>query len=299
MSKSRPSAPLGASLVVLSSLFYASYAIWIKLMDDFFGAFTQATLRHIITAGLFVGIAVIWRQFEKVHWRRDARWFGLSFLSAIFVAGPLYYAVLHAGVGISLAISYIGIVLGMFFFGWLFAKERFTKDKLVSCVLGIIGLLLVFSPSVETTGWLALLSALVSGIATALNLTTSKKMPYNATQTAVIAWTLGIAANIPLMFMFSESLPPSDWHIEWLYLCLFAVASVIASWSAIRGVKLIEAGAAGILGLMEIVFGVLFGVLFFDERPGVLVLLGVGTIIAAATIPYLKDYNAKRGTLEE
>ncbi|HSW99461.1 MAG TPA: hypothetical protein VLH38_00315 [Patescibacteria group bacterium] len=53
-----------------------------------------------------------------------------------------------------------------------------------------------------------------------------------------------------------------------------------------------------ILGLLEIVFGVLFGVLFFHEKPTAVALLGMVVIIAAAAIPYLKDYNAKEGALE-
>jgi len=61
--------------------------------------------------------------------------------------------------------------------------------------------------------------------------------------------------------------------------------------------SMIEAGAAGILGLLEIVFGVLFGVLFFHEHVSVLVMVGILTILAAAAIPYIKDYSDKKGTL--
>ena len=63
--------------------------------------------------------------------------------------------------------------------------------------------------------------------------------------------------------------------------------------------KLIDAGAAGILGLLEIVFGVIFGVLLFHEHLALLVIAGVMVIIVAAAIPYLRDYNSKRGTLEQ
>jgi drug/metabolite transporter (DMT)-like permease len=76
------------------------------------------------------------------------------------------------------------------------------------------------------------------------------------------------------------------------------VASLVASWTFIRGLKLIEAGAAGILGLLEVVFGVVFGVIFFHERPGVVVLIGILSIVAAAAIPYLQHYNVQKGTIE-
>ncbi|MDB5179299.1 MAG: phosphoribosyl-ATP pyrophosphohydrolase [Patescibacteria group bacterium] len=41
-------------------------------------------------------------------------------------------------------------------------------------------------------------------------------------------------ANIPMVFLLRESLPPVGWHAEWLY-----------SWTFIKGLKLIKAGAAG------------------------------------------------------
>jgi drug/metabolite transporter (DMT)-like permease len=63
-------------------------------------------------------------------------------------------------------------------------------------------------------------------------------------------------------------------------------------------VKLIDAGAAGILGLLEIVFGILFGAVLFGERPGPIVLIGAAVIIAAAAVPYIRDYNTQKGTLE-
>ena len=53
------------------------------------------------------------------------------------------------------------------------------------------------------------------------------------------------------------------------------------------------------MGLLEIVFGIAFGMLFFHERPGLLVFAGAACIILAAAVPYVKDYNAKKGILEE
>jgi hypothetical protein len=46
------------------------------------------------------------------------------------------------------------------------------------------------------------------------------------------------------------------------------------------------------------VFGVLFGLVFFSEHISLVALLGIVVVIMAAGIPYIKDYNAKRGTLD-
>lgn len=291
-------APLGASLVVVSSIFYASYGIWTKLMGDFFDGYTASGLRSILVVLMIVPLAVFYRKFEPLHIKQNWRIMSGMAIASLFTWGPLYYAILHAGVGISLAITYASIVISTFFFGWLFAGERFTRDKALSAGLGIIGLALIFSPSTGSLGWIALLAALVSGASSAANTVFAKKVPYNATQTTIVLWVASVVANLFMAFLFSDTHLVIGLRAEWLYLVFFAVASVIASWTLVRGVKLIDAGAAGVLGLLEIVFGVLFGVLFFHERPSLIALLGVAVVIAAAAIPYVKDYNPKRGTLE-
>lgn len=291
-------APIGASLIVLSSVFYATYGVWTVLMGNFFGSFTASVLRCVLVLGGLVVIAMMRRELQKINWRRDRKWLVIMVLSSIFVSAPLYYAVLEAGIGISLAIAYIGIVIGMFIFGWLFEGERFTKEKLVATMLGIFGIVLVFSPSIKLGGWLALAGALVAGLATAANMATTKKVPYNGSQSAILVWGSGVIANVPLVFLLGEQLPSIGWHVQWAYLLLFAVASLVASWTFIKGLKLIEAGAAGILGLLEVVFGVLFGVIFFHERPSLVVLIGIMSIVAAAAMPYLQHYNARKGTLD-
>ena len=169
----------------------------------------------------------------------------------------------------------------------------------MASVLGVLGIGLVFSPSIKVAGLLALSAALASGLATAANMVATKKVPYNGSQSAILVWGSGIVANTPMVFLLHEQLPATGWHIEWMYLILFVAASLIASWTFIQGLKLVEAGAAGILGLLEVVFGVVFGVVFFRERPNLVVLLGIVSIIAAAAIPYLQHYNARKGTLED
>lgn len=298
VSPKKSAAPLGAGLVVLSSIFYASYGVWTSLMGTFFGSFTASALRCVLVLGGLYAMALVRRELQKINWRRDYKWLLAMTVSSVLVSAPLYYAVLEAGIGITLAIAYIGIVIGMFIFGWLFEAERFTKDKLLATGLGIVGIALVFLPSFKTVGWFALAAALLAGLATALNMATTKKVPYNGTQSAILVWASGVIANIPMIFLLSESIPVFEWRVEWLYLLLFAAASLVASWTFIKGLKLIEAGAAGILGLLEVVFGVLFGVIFFHERPDIIVLLGIASIIAAAAIPYLQHYNAQKGTLE-
>jgi drug/metabolite transporter (DMT)-like permease len=291
--KTRAAASLGASLVVLSSFFYASYGIWTKLMGNFFGGYTASAWRSVLVVLMIAVVAVVARQFEAPRWRQTwPVWAGMLVASSL-VWGPLYFAILHAGIGLALAVNYACIVIGMFVCGRVLFGERFTRDKWLSAGLGIVGLALIFLPAGGAFGWVALSAAALSGLAVAVNGSLSKRLPYGATQSTLTLWLTSMVASAAMAWAFHEPAPVYDWRVEWLYLVLFAVASVGASWCFVKGLKLIEAGAAGVLGLLEIVFGVLFGMAFFHERPGAMELAGVAVVMVAAAIPYLKEIRAR------
>src|SRR5690349_9257504 len=126
LEKDKSQAPVGASLVVLSSFFYASYGIWTKLMGNFFQGYTASALRSVLVLLLLFPIAFGYRKLEPLRLKLNWPWILGLIVASLFTWGPLYYAILHAGVGISLALAYAMIVIGSFFFGWLFASEKFT-----------------------------------------------------------------------------------------------------------------------------------------------------------------------------
>lgn len=299
MPKRKLNAPLGATLVVLSSFFYASYGIWTTLMGDFFGGYTASAFRSIVVVIILIPIMSISRQWEPIRWKKNWKYLIGLVASSLFIWGPLYYAILHAGIGLALTVNYACIVLGVFFFGWLMVGERLTKDKIIAACLGLSGLALVFLPGTAGVPTLALAAAVLSGLGTSFGMVIAKKIPYNSGQTTTALWVTSVIANVFMALVLKEVPPSVGLNAEWLYLMLFAVVSVVATWSLVKGIKLIEAGAAGILGLLEIVFGVIFGVVFFQEEPSPLALLGVAIIIIASAIPYVKDFNLKRGTITD
>src|SRR6187402_1367955 len=99
-------APLGAGLVVASSLMYASYGVWVVLIGDSFGTFTQAVLRSGIVIVLLLPIALWRKELRRINWRRDAWWLVAQLIASLLIAAPFYYAVLKIGVGLGIGISY-------------------------------------------------------------------------------------------------------------------------------------------------------------------------------------------------
>lgn len=282
----------GSSLVVLSTLFYGSYGVWTRLMGSGFGAYSQAWIRCVLVIGILLPFAFFGKQkWQPIRWRSDAAWIGLLLLASLLISGPLYYAINKVGIGLAVLCMYSGTLVSMFFYGWLFSRERYSFNKFAATIIALVGLVLTCSPSFGTASLLPLLVALVSGLAIGLNVTVSQKIKYNSSQTAIIAWSTGVVVNLPVAFLLHEHIPSFHDGAAWIYLLLFAIASFASSWSVIHGVKLIEAGAAGILGLLEIVWSILFGVLFFHEHQHLAAYIGAACIIVAAAIPYLKEFK--------
>jgi drug/metabolite transporter (DMT)-like permease len=287
----RFTAPMGAGFVVLASLVYGSYGVWTKLMGDYFGIFTQAVFRAGIVVLFLMLLAIGRKQLSRLYWRRDALLIIFLLISDLLIPAPIYYAVNKVGVGLAMGIAYAGAVLGAFFFGWLLSRERYTQDKWLSTVFGIVGLWLVFSPNIQAFGLLAMVAALASGLGSGLNMVVNKKLRYSPVQTALLTWTTTVLANLPFIFILHEQIPTVNLTMHWLYLVLFSLASLTASWSLISGLKLIDAGTAGILGLLEIVFAIILGIVLFKEQLTFIVLSGMSCIIAAAAIPYITHYK--------
>lgn len=291
MQTKRSSASLGAILVVLSSITYASYGIWIKLDGTYFGDFTQGALRGLFVIAILIPLGIYLKRLSMIRLWRDRYAFIGLFIASMLISGPLFYAIKIIGVGLGIGITYVGIILGMFAFGRLIGGENYTRPKQISTAIGLIGLALIFVPGAKTFGLLGLFAALLSGLGAGLGMVVSKHLQYTSLQITILNWATATITNTALALFLNEAHPNISLNIHWLYIIIFAVASLTSSWLVIAGLKLIDAGTVGILGLLEIVFGVFFGVIFFNEHPSALTLVGMSLIVAAALVPYLNKHR--------
>jgi drug/metabolite transporter (DMT)-like permease len=291
--------PLGAGFVTASSLLYGFYGVWIVLIGNFVGVFMLGVLRGLIVVIVLLPIALWKKQLVRLDIKNNI-WplIGLIFTS-LCIGAPLYYAVNIIGVGIGVGVAYAGILIGAFIFGAIFGGEKYTKEKIISTFLGMAGLALVFLPSAETFGFLALLAALLSGLASGFNMVINKNIKYNVTQTTIVNWSTSVVVNLPIVFILHETIPTLSTDVHWFYVLGFGITSLCSSWLVFSGLRLIDAGTAGILGMSEIVFGIILGMILFNEKLKLIVALGMVFILLAAALPYLTHYKATKSTIKQ
>ena len=81
----------------------------------------------------------------------------------------------------------------------------------------------------------------------------------------------------------------------WLWQLGYTVASMLAFWLIIEGLKYVEAGIGGLLGLLEIIFSIVFGIFLFGEELSSKVIIGGCLILVAAALPHLSLLMVRMG----
>lgn len=282
----------GILLVFFSSILYGSYGIWSVLLGKDFGAFFQGYVRAGIVLLFLIPICYFTKSWQKIE-RENYKYFLLVVLFASCTQVPLYYAYQNAGVGITSLVLFSFALFTSYLFGKLFLGEKITIIKWISLILGCIGLFLIFFNSLGEYSILALLMAALGGFAVGGQTSASKLIPkkFSAIQTSTITWISGFVIGLPISLILGEKQIIPSFNVQWLSMFVFAAAGLLAFYFVIEGFKKVDASIGGLIGLLEVVFGVAFGVLIFNELLTINMIFGSIIIFIAASLPHLKFFQ--------
>ncbi|GAC1571291.1 MAG: hypothetical protein NVS3B23_04980 [Candidatus Saccharimonadales bacterium] len=227
------------------------------------------------------------KSFQKIK-RQDWAALGIFIGFCIFTQVPLYYAFNHAPIGTVQLIFYSMFVVTAYLVGRYYLGETITKIKLLSMVLSFVGLAFVFGAAVIAFAPLGLGLALLNGIASGGEVSSSKKIEdkYQPSLVVFWGWVFTLATHLPISLMFEKQVPIS-FNVAWLWLVIYSVVNAVAFWLVIVGFRYVDASIGSLIGLMEIVFAVIFGSIIFHEKLSVSVYVGGVLILSAAMLPDL------------
>lgn len=290
MNKQHRASTLGYGLILASAILFGTYGIWSRLMGETFDPFYQAWVRGIIIIALMVPLMLKGKSFRRIE-RKDWPQVGLYIAFTIFTQVPLYYAFNNAPIGTVQLIFYAMLVVTAYIVGRVYLGERITKIKLVSVILAFGGLAIVCGVSVIAFAPLGLALAALNGVAAGGEIATSKKISDKYSPALLIfwGWVFTIATHLPLSLLLGEAQPVPQFNEVWLWLLIYALVNAAAFWLVMTGFKFVDASIGSLIGLMEVVFGILFGALIFHEAITWSVWAGGALIIFAAMLPDLLD----------
>ena len=275
---------------------FGSYGVWSKLIGSDFGVFFQGWSRAFLIALLLFPFLLFTRQIVRIK-REDWGWMLVFLIFTSLTQAPIFYAFTHMDIGSATLLFFVSFLLTMYAVGIFFLGERLNTVKAVSFLLALSGLYLVFSFSLAVFALLAALMAVLNGIASGGEVSFSKKLTgqYSALYLSWMGWVAVAVSNAFVSFWLGEAQLIPSFDIVWFYWAAYAVASIIGFWAVLEGLKYVEAGIGGLLGLLEVVFSIAFGILIFSEVLSPKIVAGACLILAAAALPHLYElFDFKR-----
>jgi drug/metabolite transporter (DMT)-like permease len=285
----------GILLVLISALMFGSYGVWSKLIGDSFGPFYQGWTRGLILTLILIPILLYRKEIVTIE-KKDRLWLGIFLLFTSATQAPIFYAFNHMDIGTASLLFFVSMLLTMYTIGFVFLGETLTWVKGISFVLATAGLCFTFSFSIVIFSFLAAGAAILNGFASGGEVAVSKKLSgdYSPLYLSWLSWVVIFISNGIISLLLGETQIFPSLDIVWLYQSGYVIASFFGFWAIIAGLKTIEASIGGLIGLLEILFSVGFGILIFHEAIHWQTVIGGILILLAASIPHLFDLKHKK-----
>lgn len=169
--------------------------------------------------------------------------------------------------------------------------ERLRPVAVASAALSFAGVLLVTRPAslFGAAGGLepgGVAIALTGAVNSAAAYVTIRELSKTESPDVIVLYFPMVTVPLALIPLWWGVVTPSGW--DWALAVGIAVATQVAQMCLTRALGLEKAGSTSAIGLLQVVFAVVWGALLFDERPDWRTLVGawlvvVGTVLVAAT----------------
>ncbi len=285
---------LGTSYILISALFYGSYGIWSRLMVGAFGEFSQAWTRGLLL--LVVVLLLNWKlKFIRKIEKKDWKWFLAIAIAGGINQAPYFLGFEHLSIGTATLLFYASLVVGGYILGKIFFNERMTVVKIVSLLVAIFGMVLIYGFTLTPSQVFPASMTVLAGLLGSSTVILSKKLVgnYHELQIMLGYFICQVLFNYPMALILGDALPVLQISTPWLGQLGYAIAMMLANMAVITGFGYLDPSIGSLIGLAEILFGVIFGVLIFGEVLGAGVIAGGICIILAAALPSLVEMKQK------
>ncbi|MEK7505670.1 MAG: DMT family transporter [Patescibacteria group bacterium] len=227
--------------------------------------------------------------------KKDWLWLAIFLVFTSLTQAPLFYAFTHMDIGSATLLFSVSMLLTMYLVGFFFLNEKMSLVKIASFLTACVGMYMIFSFSLLTFTILAALMAILNGVASGGEISFSKKLSsYSTLYITWLSWIAITLTNAPISVLLGETQMFPSFDLVWIWQLGYTAASMLAFWLIIEGLKYVEAGVGGLIGLLEIVFSVIFGIVLFNEEITANVFIGAVLILTAAALPHIQDIYSRR-----
>jgi len=203
----------------------------------------------------------------------------------------IFYAIKNMPLSISTVIQYTYPIFVSILAG-IFIKEKITKSIFFSLIIGWMGILVILNPTqlsiirVEIDN-ISVLIAFLGSIFTALAYVTVRKLAFTENVYVIIEYfpLISLITLLPIV-LFNWVTP--DWN-ELIWIIGIGLFTQLGQTFLTIGLKNLPASEVSTINYLQVLFGSIWGILFFNEMINLNFLLGaslvlLGTIISTSKI---------------
>ncbi|MBP7967769.1 DMT family transporter [Candidatus Woesebacteria bacterium] len=279
----------GSIYITISALMFALYGVFLRQLEQY-DVFYQTYVKSFLIIFILLAIGIYQKSYRKID-KKDYKAYAVVLLFTIFSVAPITYAYRYLELGTASFLFYASLTIFSYIFGALFFSEKFDTIKIISLILSILGMLLVFAVKLPQGFLLPIAMCVLNGLAASGEVVFSKLLSnkYSSNQITVLIFVSIAISHLVLSVFLGENQDIGIMTRDLHWTLLFCVASIVGMFTVIEGFKILEPSIGAIIGLSEIVFSVLLGVLFYADKISGQILAGGILIILAAALPNLYD----------
>ncbi len=258
-------------------------------MRDGFGDFNQAWIRAVMILAVLVPIGLFRGSFHRIL-SNDWKWFWIISLAGGLNQAPYYFAFRELEIGTATLLFYSTLTISGYMLGKLVFAERISMIKYIALVLALLGISILFTFSIHVSQLFPAFCAILAGAMGGVEVVLTKKISnrYSTLQILTAVFAAMVIGNGVLSAGFGEGLPGRN--ANWLAQTGYAFSMLGAMYFVVKGFQNVEASLGSLFGITEILFAIIFGLIFFGEFLSPDVVIGSFLIVMAAILPEVRAY---------
>ncbi len=256
---------------------------------------SQVFLRYVFA---FISAAVYFFIISKGKFninKKDLPLFALATIFGYALTNLFFtYGILYTQVGNALFLFYTYSIITPFL-GLLLLKEKMNKYQALALVISLFALFLLFQPNSIPSWKIGGLFAILAALGQSVYVVIRKKLGVYPAKLMMLSNTLvGVLTLGTLAFIFENRFYFNNEinHLSpqtWLVTILFGIDNFLAWLTMTKGFELFKASIGSLILLTELIFGIIFALIFFKEIPTLLTIIGGLFIIISSTIVIIKS----------
>ena len=274
--------------LIFASFFFSLMTVCVKKIDNRIPIYELVFFRSLFS--LFITSLIINKR-NLNPWGENKPLLVLRGIFGTIALVCIFYAIRNMPLNISTVIQYTYPIFISIFAGILI-NEKITKNIIIACITGWLGILIILNPyqltslNVELNN-LSILIAFLGAISTSLAYITVKKLSLTEDVFIIIKYfpLISVITLSPIVFL--NWVTPNFNDLIWIIgIGIFTQAG--QTFLTI-GIKKLKTSQAATINYLQVFFGSLWGILFFNEIININFIFGsllvlLGTIMTTSKI---------------